>query len=122
MFEVATDPARNLVMVTFREHVGPAELAQGRGQVAAALDAMKPGFRLLADLSGLDSMDYACAPEIEATMDLFRKKGVAVVLRVVPDPRKDIGFKVMSHFHYGRGVPVLTLESRAEALEKLSAG
>jgi hypothetical protein len=81
---------------------------------------MKPGFRLLTDLSGMDSMEYACAPEIEATMDLIREKGVALVVRVVPDPHKDIGFKVMSYFHYGRKVPVLTLDTRAEALEKFS--
>ena len=121
MFEVETDTARNLLLIAYREHVRPAELAQGRAQVAAALEAMKPGFRLLTDLSGLDSMEYACAAEIEAMMDLFRAKGVAEVVRVVPDPRKDIGFAVMSHFHYDRETPVLTVDSRAEALEKLSA-
>ena len=121
MFEVEADPVRNLMLMTFREHVGPAELAQGRAQVTAALEALPPGFRLLTDLSGLNSMEYACAPEIEATMDLLRKKGLAEVVRVVPDPHKDIGFAVMSYFHYDRKTHVLTVESRAEALEKLSA-
>ena len=121
MYEVEADPARNLLLITYREHVGPAELAQGRAQVMAALAELQPRFRLLTDLSGLDSMEYACAPEIEATMDLLRKKGVAEVVRVVPDSRKDIGFAVMSHFHYDRETPVLTVDSRAEALEKLSA-
>jgi hypothetical protein len=121
MYQVETDRARNLISITFRDHVGPAEVAQGRAQVAVALEAMKPGFRLLADLSGLDSMEYACAPEIQATMDLLRKNGVAEVVRVVPDPKKDIGFAVMSYFHYDRETPVLTFASRAEALEKLSA-
>jgi hypothetical protein len=121
MYEVETDPARNLLLMTYREHVGPAELAQGRAQVVVALEAMKPGFRLLTDLSGLDSMEYACAPEIEIMMDLFRKKGVAEVVRVVPDSKKDIGFAVMSYFHYERETLVLTFDSRAEALEKLSA-
>ena len=121
MFEVESEPARNLMLMTFREHVGPAELAQGRAQVTAALAALQPGFRLLTDLSGLDSMEYACATEIEATMDLLRKKGISEVVRVVPDPHKDIGFAVMSHFHYDRKTRVLTVDSRAEALEKLSA-
>ncbi len=121
MYEVETDRARNLLVITFRERVGPAEVALGRAEVAAALEAMDPGFRLLTDLSGLDSMEYACAPEIQATMDLLRKNGVAAVVRVVPDPHKDIGLKVMSYFHYDRETPVLTFDSRAEALEKLSA-
>ena len=121
MFEVETEPARNLLLITYREHVSPAELVQVRALVAAALEAMKPGFRLLTDLSGLDSMEYACAPEIEAMMDLFRAKGVTEVVRVVPDPHKDIGFRVMAYFHYERETRVLTVDSRAEALEKLSA-
>jgi anti-anti-sigma regulatory factor len=121
MVEVKIDKARNLVVVTFAGHVDRAQAQQKLYKVAAALEGMKPGFRLLTDLSGLDSMEYDCAPAISATMDLFRKKGVAEVVRVVPDPHKDIGFKVMSLFHYGRKVPVLTCETRAEALEKLSA-
>ena len=101
--------------------VEPADLALGRPKLVAALATVRPGFRLLTDLSELAEMKYACAKEIEAMMDLVRKKGVAEVVRVIPDPHKDIGFKVMSFFHYGRAVPVLTCDTRAEALEKLAA-
>ena len=40
MDETETDPARNLRLMTFRERVGPAELAQGRAQVAVALERL----------------------------------------------------------------------------------
>jgi len=36
MYEAETDPARNLRLMTFRERVGPAELAQ----VAVALERL----------------------------------------------------------------------------------
>ena len=36
MFEAETDPTRNLRLMTFRERIGPAVLAQGRAQVAVA--------------------------------------------------------------------------------------
>lgn len=121
MYQVDIDRARNLISITFRDHVGPAEVAQGRAEVVAALATLQPGFRLLTDLTGLDAMEYACAPEIETTMDLFRQKGVAEVVRVVPDARKDIGFTVMSYFHFDPATPVRTFASRAEALEKLAA-
>ena len=120
MIEVEADKSRNLVMITFRAHVDRAEAREKLRKVVAALEGIQPGFRLLTDFSELDSMDYACAPEIEATMDLLREKGVAEVVRVMPDPHKDIGFRVMAYFHYGQGIAVLTLETRAEALEKLS--
>ncbi len=121
MYEVTTEPARNLMMITYSGHVEPSELVQGRAKLLRALESMQPGFQLLTDLGGLESMEYTCAPEIEATMDLIRKHQVKSVLRVVPDPKKDIGFTVMSYFHYGRKIPVMTFDSREEALARLSA-
>ena len=120
MFKVEPNPAHNLISITYSGKVEPVDLVHGRPKLVAALGAMRPGFRLLTDLSGLTEMKYACATEIETMMDLVRKKGVAEVVRVVPDPHKDIGFKVMSFFHYGRAVPVLTCDTLAEALEKLA--
>ena len=120
MFKVETDVKRNLMTITYSGNVEPSELVLGRPNLTAALATVRPGFRLLTDLSGLIEMEYACATEVEAMMDLVRKKGVAEVVRVVPDPHKDIGFKVMSFFHYGKAVPVLTCDTLAEALEKLA--
>jgi hypothetical protein len=40
MFEAETDPVRNLRLMTFRERIGRAELAQGRAQVAVALERL----------------------------------------------------------------------------------
>jgi hypothetical protein len=37
------------------------------------------------------------------------------VFRVVPDPRRDIGMQIMSYFHYGADVRIVTCESMAEA-------
>ena len=120
MFKVETDVKRNLMTITYSGNVEPLELVLGRPNLTAALTTVRPGFRLLTDLSGLIEMEYACATGVEAMMDLVRKKGVTEVVRVVPDPHKDIGFKVMSFFHYGRAVPVLTCDTLAEALEKLA--
>ena len=40
MYTAETDPKRNLRLMTFRERLGPAELAQGRAQVAVALEKL----------------------------------------------------------------------------------
>ena len=81
---------------------------------------MEPGFRLLTDLSGLESMDTACAPEIGAIMDLLAEKQVGTVVRVVPDPHKDIGLNILSLFHYGPEVRLITCENLTAALQTLS--
>ena len=108
------------MLVSFRGHVDRAEAQQSRQKVAAAVEEMKPGFRLLTDLSELDSMEYACAPEIAASMDLLRAKGVALVVRVVPDPHKDIGFNILSRFHYGPEIQITTYETLADALQSFA--
>jgi hypothetical protein len=68
----------------------------------------------------LESMEYACAPLIDEAMDLIDCAGVAMVVRIVPDPKKDIGFGVMSLFHYGPQVNVVTVETVAEAARALT--
>jgi hypothetical protein len=40
MYEAETNPVRNLLLMTFRERIGPAELAQGRAQVAVVLEKL----------------------------------------------------------------------------------
>ncbi len=75
------------------------------GEIEAALARMQPDFRVLTDLSGLASMDIACAEAIRQIMDLCQDKGVAEIVRIIPDPQKDIGLQLMSHFHYARDVP-----------------
>jgi hypothetical protein len=52
-------------------------------------------------------------------MDLCNKKGIALVVRVIADPRKDIGFNILSIFHYRRGVRIVTVETLDEGLKAL---
>ena len=53
-------------------------------------------------------------------MDLLVEKQVGTVVRVVPDPRKDIGLNILSRFHYGPEVRLITCEALAAALQWLS--
>ena len=74
---------------------------------------------LLADLTALESMDVGCAPFIEKAMDLCNEKGASIVVRVIPDPHRDIGMQIMSIFHYGSDVQIVTCETLAEAIKML---
>ncbi len=80
---------------------------------------LKPGFVVLSDLSHVDSMDAACAADLGALMDLTNAGGVSVVLRVMPDPGKDIGFNIISHFHHPPPVRTETYEPLADAVSSL---
>jgi hypothetical protein len=65
---------------------------------------MRPGFRVLVDMTDLESMDYAGAPYIGSIMDLCVTKQVEHVVRVIPNPHKDIGLNIMSYLRYGSKV------------------
>lgn len=120
MFQIDSDKAKNLLQFTFSGHVTPEETKRWREQLCKFVTAMQPGFTLLTDLSGLDVMDLDCAPDIEWSMEALDEAGVAKVVRIIPDPRKDIGLNIMSHFHYRRHVRIVRCDTMEEALRALA--
>ena len=120
MFLIEFDQSRNLLVIRYSDHVGPDETERALEEVRLALDNVERGFRLLADLTDLRSMDLLCAPHIESAMDICNEKGVTDVVRIIPDPRRDIGLQIMSHFHYGGNVRIVTCESVGEAMDLLA--
>ncbi|MEO8206706.1 MAG: hypothetical protein ABI615_11035 [Chthoniobacterales bacterium] len=88
--------------------------------VASLNGEISNGFTLLTDLSGLTQMDSACIPILGKIMDCFRKYGVGQIIRIIPHPTQDIGFNILSVFHYGNAIPVVTCASRKEADALLS--
>ena len=88
-------------------------------KVREAVESVAPGFRVLTDFRWLDSMEPASALHIAEIMDALAAKTVGSIVRIIPDPHKDIGLNILSHFHYGPNVPVATFESLAEALQAL---
>lgn len=120
MFEAEVDRAKNLLRVSYAQRVGPEDTKRAEEQLPDLLAGLPRGFRLLTDLSGLDSMDLACVPHLKHLMDLCNENGVGLVVRVIPDPQKDIGLNIMSLFHYGRGVRIVTCETLAEAMSILA--
>jgi hypothetical protein len=120
MVQVAADKSRNLLTISYSQEVGLEEAKGCVEKVKTLLAEVKPGFRLLTDLSGLETMDVACAVYIRRAMDWCNRKGVQKVVRVIPDPHKDIGLNIMSLFHYRHGVPIVTCARMEEALAILA--
>lgn len=114
-FELQTDTIRNLATLRYFGQVTAADTMTAATEVEHALLQLQPGFTVLTDLSGLESMDLDCVPSLTKIMDLCRTKGVATVVRIVPDPAKDIGFNILSIIHLRRGVRIVTCESLEEA-------
>jgi hypothetical protein len=116
---VSADVPGNLLQIAFIGHVRAVELKEGTRKLEIQLATLRPGFYLLTDLTKLESMELACAPIIEKFMDLCSAREIDTVVRIIPDRKKDIGFNIMSLFHYGRKVHIVTCETPAEAQRAL---
>jgi ABC-type transporter Mla MlaB component len=114
-YSVSADVGKNLLSVRLLGDIDPDCMQACVDQIVSQLPNLTKGFTTLTDLSGLNWMDTRCVSEVERMMDLCRKAGVSTVARVIPDQSKDIGFNILSLFHYRNKVHVLTFQSLAEA-------
>ena len=120
MIAAQIDRASNVLKLSFAGEVKVAEARQALEEIKRLVVEIQAGFRLLTDLTGLALMDQACVPEISKTMDLLNQKGVSLVVRVIPDPHKDIGFNIMSLFHYRHGLRIVTCDTLEQAGQVLA--
>ncbi len=119
MIQAAIDKPMNLLTIVYAGRVSAQETRNQLPDLQKLLEWLTPGFCLLTDMTELESMDLQCAPDIEQMMHLCDQRGVEAIIRVIPDPQKDIGMNIMSRFHYGREVRIVTCETMREALEVL---
>jgi hypothetical protein len=115
MFLATSNKTKRLLCMSYIQRVRPEELERGREDVKILLADLAPGFRLLVDLSRLETMGLECMKEIGRTMERLDQGGVGMVVRVIPDPNKDIGFNILTAFHYPHHPQVVTCKTMTEA-------
>jgi anti-anti-sigma regulatory factor len=121
MYAVELDRSKRLLVISAAQKVTADEANIAAQRIREVLQDVAPGFRVLADFRGLQSMDSAAAPHIAKMMDALAEKEVASVIRVMPDPHKDIGPNILSQFHYGPDVTIATFETLADAVQSIAA-
>jgi len=119
MFSVKRDQSSNTLTISYGGIVSQDETRLCAEEVQLALTILQPRFRLIVDLTELQSMEVDCSPLIASIMEICNAAGVAEVLRIIPDPTRDIGLQIMSFFHYGNDVYIRTCAS-AEAVNELT--
>lgn len=120
MLLATANKSKQLLYLQYIQHVTVEELKKCRQEIEELLLDLGGGFRVIADLAHLDTMEANCAGEIGKIMELCEHKGMEMVVRIIPDPAKDIGFNILSVFHYHRRHRTVTCENLLEAAEILS--
>jgi anti-anti-sigma regulatory factor len=118
-FEV--DQPRNRLVIRYRGSVVPKETEDGLEEIRSGIAQLRSPFHLLVDFTGLERMDLGCARFIEKAMDVCNEKGASMVVRVIPDPHRDIGMTIMSIFHYRGDTQIFSCETLAQAEQLLSS-
>jgi hypothetical protein len=119
MYRIKYDDNLNRVSVWFEGLVSEDQTGGFYREFKGILSKTKKGFVVVTDLSLLHKMDEGAKVYIEKTMDECNKKGVSKIIRIIPDPSKDIGFSIMSLFHYPKDVVIHTFESIEQAQQQL---
>jgi hypothetical protein len=120
MFVVETDTTKQLLVLSIAGTVTADEAKETVARVREKLPEMAPGFVALTDFRWLESMSPAAAPFIAEIMDAFVAGEVSAVVRVIPDPHRDIGLNILSPFHYGPQVRLMNFTTLADAIQALA--
>lgn len=119
MLLFTSNKSKQLLYISFIGQVRPGDFQSGQEDMTTQLGELSPGFRYLADFSQLESMGLDCASELGQMMELIGKSGVSLVVRVIPDPSKDIGMNILTVFHYPEGLQVISCQNMVEAIKAL---
>jgi hypothetical protein len=119
MFLATSNKAKRLLHLSYIGNVGVEELRRGHDEVVALLADLPAGFKMLVDLDRLESMNTDCVEELGKMMELLDQHGLAHVVRVIPDPTKDIGFNILARFHYHNNPRMNNCGTMIEALKLL---
>src|SRR5512133_3260015 len=116
MYSVESDRSKRLLVISAVGPVTKKEVESVALRVRETMKEVTPGFRVLTDFRWLEWMDPAAAVPLAEIMDALAEKDVAAVVRVIPDPHKDIGLNILSQFHYGTQIKSVIFEALAEAV------
>jgi hypothetical protein len=119
MFLATANKSKQLLHMSYIQRVEPGELRAGRADVEALLSELPRGCRVLADFGRLETMSPDCGAEIGLGMEQLDRHGVGLIVRVIPDPSKDIGLNILTVFHYKQRPRIVTCETLSEAARAL---
>jgi hypothetical protein len=112
---ITINESGSLLTFEYTGRITAAGIQEHCDEICALASRVKPPFAALVDLTDLEQMDPDCAPIISEIMERLDQMGLARVVRVIPDPRKDIGLGILSVFHYKSAIKINTVTSRSEA-------
>lgn len=121
MIKISYEENLNAVIIKYSGKVDGQEMEKLLPTLRTLAASFKENFKVLADFWELEAISQDVREPLKKIMDFLNEKGVNEVLRIVPDSANDIGFNIMSAFHYSKDVRFQNVNSREEANARLAA-
>ncbi len=119
MFLATANKTKRLLHLSYIGRVRAEDLMRGLEDLRKLLADLPPSFRVLVDFGRLDSMDIHATTALGKLMEMSDKGGAELVVRVIPNPGKDVGVNILAAFHYRKRLPTVTCQSMEEAAKAL---
>ena len=120
MHKISFNKTSNIISIKIESSFDLQQAEQLHVEIERIIPEVKKGFTVLTDLTSLQKMDLESRESIAKYMKLFNECGVAEIIRIVPDMTKDLGFNIMSLFHYSRDIKIRTFGSLEEASKHIN--
>lgn len=117
MFSLKVEDNGNKLSITYEGYFDILQAEQFYLELQKIIPKLNKGCIVFVDLSLLERMDFEAKKFIGKEMELLNAIGVSEVIRIIPDKSKDIGFNILSLFHYSPKTKIHTYKSLQEAKE-----
>ena len=114
MIKIDYDPEKSVLFIELLRDVDAAQARLALLELERDLANVEKGFKVLVDYTAVETMEPEVEGEVLKSMDFLNAKGVEEIVRVLPDPELELGFNLMSIFHYSPQVRVHAARTRAE--------
>ncbi|QBG48497.1 hypothetical protein EGM51_14215 [Verrucomicrobia bacterium S94] len=117
LFEI--DKPNNSMHIMLADHFTEEEALELLEKCKARIEEVNPEYKILCDLTALETFEHPAKMIYRNIMDLFNATGAKKIIRLFSDPRQTFGMNIMSTFHYTDDVEIVSTDSLLHALKHL---
>lgn len=114
------DESKNLLHLIWTGTLNSESAQRFLDNAEAASRKLRQNFDVLSDLRDLKAIEQDATERIDEMMERLTQRGVQRVIRVLPSETENFGLAIMSMFHYGKNVQIITCRTLEEACKFLS--
>ena len=120
MVKIILKKNKNVIICVMKNSVSEAQVLSGFKKLKVEMEKLKPGFKFLVDYSLVTGFKPGVEAVVINAMKVTNGMGVGEIIRVLPDPDMEPGFKILTSQYYSKNVKSLIFRSLKEATDYLN--